>query len=321
MEQTVQKALNLLEALVRSDQPRRLTELSRELGLTKPNVYRLLSTLSDPGLREEGSGDEPVFAHAQALGDGLDAGSRRGPAVGGRAAPAHASARRRASRCSSPCSMPATWSTSTRWTAPSRSRPSPASARACPATVVSTGKAMLAWLPARGARPRLRAREALHAAHDDAAQGHRARPRGDARARLRGESRRVPRGRVRHRARRCATAAGTWWRPIGVWGSEKSILGTRREELAHMTVAAARDISREMGFVERADAGAPRARDRARLVVFASSASTSARLRRGAPALRRASRRAAPRTMRATMIAPERRAARTAPSTAAPSSP
>src|SRR6478672_3236578 len=46
MEQTVQKALNLLEALVRSGQPRRLTELSRELGLTKPNVYRLLSKLT-----------------------------------------------------------------------------------------------------------------------------------------------------------------------------------------------------------------------------------------------------------------------------------
>src|SRR5258706_3483077 len=46
MEQTVQKALNLLEALVRSNQPRRLTELSRQLGLTKPNVYRLLSTLT-----------------------------------------------------------------------------------------------------------------------------------------------------------------------------------------------------------------------------------------------------------------------------------
>ena len=38
MEQTVQKALNLLEALVRSGQPRRLTELARQLGLTKPNV-------------------------------------------------------------------------------------------------------------------------------------------------------------------------------------------------------------------------------------------------------------------------------------------
>src|SRR5688500_20262209 len=49
MEQTVQKAMNLLEALVRSGQPRRLTELSRQLGLTKPNVYRLLSTLSTLG--------------------------------------------------------------------------------------------------------------------------------------------------------------------------------------------------------------------------------------------------------------------------------
>src|SRR5436190_14036777 len=46
MEQTVQKAMNLLEALIRSGQPRRLTELARQLGLTKPNVYRLLSTLS-----------------------------------------------------------------------------------------------------------------------------------------------------------------------------------------------------------------------------------------------------------------------------------
>src|SRR2546423_6670602 len=49
MEQTVQKALNLLEALVRSGRPRRLTEMSRELGLTKPSVYRLLSTLTTLG--------------------------------------------------------------------------------------------------------------------------------------------------------------------------------------------------------------------------------------------------------------------------------
>ena len=41
---------------------------------------------------------------------------------------------------------------------------------------------------------------------------------------------------------------------IGVWGAEKNILGARREELAHMTVSAARDISREMGFVEITDA-------------------------------------------------------------------
>jgi IclR family transcriptional regulator, KDG regulon repressor len=41
---------------------------------------------------------------------------------------------------------------------------------------------------------------------------------------------------------------------IAVWGSEKGILGTRRDELAAMTVAAARDISREMGYVEPSSA-------------------------------------------------------------------
>src|SRR5260221_1381295 len=46
MDQTVNTEWTVLEACARADRPRRLTELSRELGLTKPNVYRLLSTLS-----------------------------------------------------------------------------------------------------------------------------------------------------------------------------------------------------------------------------------------------------------------------------------
>jgi DNA-binding IclR family transcriptional regulator len=37
---------------------------------------------------------------------------------------------------------------------------------------------------------------------------------------------------------------------IGVWGAEKNILGSRREDLAHIAVVAARDISRDLGFVE-----------------------------------------------------------------------
>lgn len=49
MEQTVRKAFDVLEALAKSREPRRLTDLSRELSLTKPNVYRLLSTLSQLG--------------------------------------------------------------------------------------------------------------------------------------------------------------------------------------------------------------------------------------------------------------------------------
>jgi hypothetical protein len=37
---------------------------------------------------------------------------------------------------------------------------------------------------------------------------------------------------------------------IGVWGAEKAILGARREELAHVLIVAARDVSRDLGFVE-----------------------------------------------------------------------
>lgn len=49
MEKTVVKAVGLLEALARSDAPRGVTELSRELELTKSNVHRLLETLRETG--------------------------------------------------------------------------------------------------------------------------------------------------------------------------------------------------------------------------------------------------------------------------------
>ena len=45
MEQTVAKAFRLLEALAAHEEPQRVTELSRELGMAKSNVHRLLQTL------------------------------------------------------------------------------------------------------------------------------------------------------------------------------------------------------------------------------------------------------------------------------------
>lgn len=45
MEKTVVKALNLLEALSRAEQPAGVTALARELRLTKSNAHRLLDTL------------------------------------------------------------------------------------------------------------------------------------------------------------------------------------------------------------------------------------------------------------------------------------
>ena len=47
MEKTVVKALQVLEALARSEQPRGVSELARELGFSKSNMYRLLDTLRE----------------------------------------------------------------------------------------------------------------------------------------------------------------------------------------------------------------------------------------------------------------------------------
>jgi hypothetical protein len=38
---------------------------------------------------------------------------------------------------------------------------------------------------------------------------------------------------------------------IGVWGADRNILGPRKEELAQLTIAAARDISRDLGYIEK----------------------------------------------------------------------
>jgi IclR family KDG regulon transcriptional repressor len=49
MEKTVAKAFKLLETLAAHDRPRRVTELSRELGLVKSNTHRLLQTMIELG--------------------------------------------------------------------------------------------------------------------------------------------------------------------------------------------------------------------------------------------------------------------------------
>ena len=47
MEKTVVKALQVLEALAHSEQPRGVSDLARQLGFSKSNVYRLLETLRE----------------------------------------------------------------------------------------------------------------------------------------------------------------------------------------------------------------------------------------------------------------------------------
>ena len=58
MEKTFLKGLHLLEALALSEEPRGVTELGRELGLTKSNVHRLLQTLAHRGfVRQDATTD------------------------------------------------------------------------------------------------------------------------------------------------------------------------------------------------------------------------------------------------------------------------
>ena len=248
MEQTVQKALNLLEALVRSDRPRRLTELSRELGLTKPNVYRLLSTLSILGYVKKDPATSlysptlKLWEMGSMLVRDVDLQSVAGPRL------------RKLGDDARESVQLAVWDAGYVVYVDKVDSMQPLKAitsigSRVPATVVSTGKAMLAWM----------AEDALDRAFEHVKRytpltltRRKDIERDLEETRERGYS--VNRGEFR--AGVCGLAApvrdrgGNVVAAVGVWGAEKAILGTRREELAHMTVSAARDISREMGFVE-----------------------------------------------------------------------
>lgn len=248
MEQTVQKALNLLEALVRSDRPRRLTELSRELGLTKPNVYRLLSTLSVLGYVKKDAATSlysptlKMWEMGSMLVRDVDLQSVAGPRL------------RKLGEDTRESVQLAVWDAGYVVYVDKVDSPQPLKAitsigSRVPATVVSTGKAMLAWMPGDSLD---RAMEHLKRYTPLTLTRRKEIERDLEETRERGYS--INRGEFR--AGVCGIAApvrdrgGHVVAAIGVWGAEKAILGSRREELAHMTVSAARDISREMGFVE-----------------------------------------------------------------------
>jgi IclR family KDG regulon transcriptional repressor len=263
MEQTVQKALNLLEALVRSGQPRRLTELSRQLGLTKPNVYRLLSTLSVLGYVKKDpltslySPTLKMWEMGSLLVRDVDLVSVASPRLRRLCEDARESVQLAVfdagfavyvDKVDSPHPLKAMTTIGSR----------------LPATVVSTGKAMLAWLPT----------EALDVAfahvkrYTPATLMRRKDIEQDLQAtRERGYS--VNRGEFRPGV--CGIAvpvrdrSGSVVAAIGIWGAEANILGSRREELAHMAVIAARDVSRDLGFLDAAPV--PPARRKAEEVV------------------------------------------------------
>jgi DNA-binding IclR family transcriptional regulator len=254
MEQTVQKALNLLEALVRSGQPRRLTELSRELGLTKPNVYRLLSTLSALGYVKKDpqttlySPTLKLWEMGSMLVRDVDLVSMASPRI------------RRLCEETRESVQLAVFDAGYAVYVDKVDSPQPLKAMThigsrVPATVTSTGKALLAWLPAIAldqAMAHLKRYTALTIMkrRDIEIDLEEARTRGY--ALNRGEFRDGVAGiaaPIRDRHNQVVAA-------VGVWGSDRNILGPQRENLAMMAIAAARDISRDLGHLEPAAAKA-----------------------------------------------------------------
>jgi len=254
MEQTVQKAMNLLEALVRSGQPRRLTELARQLELTKPNVYRLLSTLTVLGYVKKDiqtslySPTLKMWELGSMLVRDVDLVAVAGARLRKLCEETHESV------------QVAVFDSGFAVYVDKVDSPQPVKAITAigsrvPATVVSTGKAMLAWMPSealdvafqhvkRFTAATLMRRKDIERDLEETRQRGFAINRGEYRPGVAGIA--VP---IRDRT-------GGVVASIGVWGAEASILGPRRDDFALMATIAARDISKELGYVEVAPAPA-----------------------------------------------------------------
>jgi IclR family KDG regulon transcriptional repressor len=246
MEQTVQKALNLLEALVRSGQPRRLTELARQLELTKPNVYRLLSTLTVLGYVKKDQATSlysptlKLWEMGSLLVRDVDLVTVASPRLRRLCLESNESVQLAVfdagftvyvDKVDSSQPLKAITSIGSR----------------LPAMVTSTGKAMLAWGPVEWLE------EAM--VHVKRYTAHTLTKRRDIErdletTRARGYS--VNAGEFRLGV--CGIAApirdrtGLVVAAVGVWGAEGAIMGPTRDDLANKTIIAARDISRDLGF-------------------------------------------------------------------------
>jgi len=248
MEQTVQKALTLLEALVRSRQPRRLTELARQLGLTKPNVYRLLSTLTVLGYVKKDV-ETSLYSPTLKLWEMGSMLVRDVDLV----SVAHPRLRRLCEEAGESVQLTVfdagyvVYVDKVDSAQPLKAMTSIGSR--VPASVTSTGKALLAWLPSealdmafqhvkRYTPITLTRRKDIERDLEESRTRGYAINRGEFRVGVCGIA--VP---VRDRTGSVVAA-------IGLWGAEKNILGARQEVLAQLAASAARDVSQSLGYIE-----------------------------------------------------------------------
>ncbi|APV51197.1 hypothetical protein BWI17_16815 [Betaproteobacteria bacterium GR16-43] len=247
MEQTVRKAFDVLEALAKSGGPRRLTDLSRELSLTKPNVYRLLSTLSELGYvsKEEATSRYSATLKLWEMGSVLvhDANlvTVTAPRLRELCERAHESVQLAVydagyavyvNKVDSPQPIKAMTTIGSR----------------IPAAVSSTGKAILAWLEDAEVKQAF----TLVRRFTPLTRTQRADLDRDlADARNRGYA--VNYGEWRPGI--CGIAAplrdhrGQVVAAMGIWGAEGSILGARRDELGQHVLDVCAQASRELGYL------------------------------------------------------------------------
>ncbi len=249
MEQTVRKAFNLLEALAASKEPRRLTDLARELSLTKPNVYRLLSSLSELGYVSK----EEATSRYSATLKLWELASRHihDPLLIGKTSPRlkdlAASARHSAqlsvydagyallvNRCDVPQSGKVVTTLHSR----------------IPAAATSAGKAILAHMGESEVQHAM----TLMKRFTPTSRTQRAELEKDLdEARSRGFA--VSRGEWREGVGGIAApirgAGGEVFASVGVWGPEAGLLGVRKDEIGSLVVAAANAASRDLGYAGR----------------------------------------------------------------------
>ena len=250
METTVRKALLLIEALARSREPRRLTDIARQMGLTKPNVYRLLSTLCELGYAQQ----DPATSHYSPTLKLWEMGSMLVRDID-LVTVAHPRLRRLCDETGESVQLTVFDAGFAVYVDKVDSRqPLKATTNIgtrVPATAISTGKAMLAWMPA----------EALDLAMSHlkrftpATHMKRAEIEADLKkTRERGYATNFGefRGGVCGVGFPIRDRMGAVVAAIGIWGAEANILGDRQEALIKMGADSAREISYWMGYIEPA---------------------------------------------------------------------
>lgn len=255
MEQTVAKAMTLLEALVHAPQPQRQTDLAAELGLTKPNVHRLLGTLSELGYAQQDAVTSlyrptlKLYELGAVLIGRADVMSLSTPVLERLASQARESVVLSVfdngyavyvKKVDSPRPIKAVAAVGTR----------------VPASCISTGKILLAWLPDSALEATL---PLLSKFTPLTKTTRRAVERDLLEARRLGYA--VNSGEWRPGISGIAAPVRDWHgnviAALGVWGADDDVLGARRSELVTLTVTAANELSRNLGYLSTSAPGGP----------------------------------------------------------------